>query len=120
VAEPTVQVPVSLLERAAKALLEVPPSSVNASIYSDLQDVLAPPTPTPAPVQSNGHNGLAVFADAARRLSELARVDLEPIVKHVYLDGRFGDDGVCHAVVRDAYPSRCYRPRGDTVHTKET
>lgn len=43
--EPTVPVPVSLIERAAKALLEVPPSSANASIYSDLSALLSQPTP---------------------------------------------------------------------------
>lgn len=35
---------------------------------------------------------------------------------HPFVDGRFGDDGICHARVRDEYPSRCYRPRADAVH----
>jgi len=56
VAEPTVQVPVSLIERAGNALLEVPPSSVNASIYSELHALLSQPTPTAEPNNwANGH-----------------------------------------------------------------
>ncbi|PZF11783.1 hypothetical protein [Curtobacterium sp. MCLR17_034] len=43
-AEPTVQVPVSLIERAMIALLEVPPSSRNADIYGDLSAILSQPT----------------------------------------------------------------------------
>lgn len=40
---------------------------------------------------------------------------------HAYVDGRFGDDGVCHAhtpghTAYSAWPDRCYRPRADRVH----
>lgn len=35
---------------------------------------------------------------------------------HAYVDGRFGDDGLCHARTDDLWPGRCYRPRADRVH----
>jgi len=40
---------------------------------------------------------------------------------HAYIEGRFGDDGVCHAHTPgqtnySAWPGRCYRPRADRVH----
>jgi hypothetical protein len=38
------------------------------------------------------------------------------IAKHAYVDGRFGDDGICHATTDAGYPHRCYCPRGDRVH----
>jgi hypothetical protein len=44
VAELSVQVPVSLIKRAKDALFEVPPSSRNADIYSDLCALLDPST----------------------------------------------------------------------------
>jgi hypothetical protein len=71
------------------------------------------PAQTDGPVQYNGRNGLAVFADAARRLSDRTRL---PMSQHAYVDGRFGDDGICHAPIDGGYPHHCYRPRPDTVH----
>lgn len=65
-AEPTVPVPVSLIERAAVLLEDYQPGVTSAR----LRALLSQPTPTAEPVQYNGHNGLAVFADAARRLNE--------------------------------------------------
>lgn len=40
---------------------------------------------------------------------------------HAYIEGRFGDDGVCHAHTPgqtnySAWPGRCYRLRADRVH----
>jgi hypothetical protein len=49
IAEPTAQVPVSLIERAKNALLEVPPSSRNADIYGELHTLLSQPSPSALP-----------------------------------------------------------------------
>lgn len=56
-AEPTVQVPVSLIERAKDALLELPPSSRNADLYGELDAMRAQSTQAaePEPTCACGH-----------------------------------------------------------------
>lgn len=56
--------------------------------------------------------------DEQRIPSAQQPVPAEPvgIPKHDYIDGRFGDDGVCHATTDAGYPHRCYRHRTHEVH----
>ena len=132
--EPTVQVPVSQIERWADDLRRLLSPGTYA-IRIELAALLAQPTPTAEPplVQVGGRRGgkttaaIDALLDRASERGIQVQIIEPPRIEdmapgtHAYIDGRFGDDGVCHAHMPgqtnySAWPGRCYRPRADRVH----